>query len=111
MAAEAVIACRNENPAISLIIAVPCRDQADRWREADRIRYENIKQMADDVIYLSNHYTPDCMHRRNRYMVDHSAVCICYLTRQSGGTAYTVDYVRKSGLRIFNIGIKRHNQT
>ena len=43
------------------------------------------------------------MHRRNRHLVDHSGTCICYLTRSTGGTAYTVDYARKKGLRIINV--------
>lgn len=36
-------------------------------------------------------------------MVDHSGVCVCYLTRDSGGTAYTINYAKKQGLNVFNI--------
>ena len=43
------------------------------------------------------------MHRRNRYLVDHGCVCVCYLTGDSGGTAYTVRYAEKQGLEIINI--------
>ena len=52
---------------------------------------------------MSEAYTQGCMHRRNRHLVDHSSVCICYLTGSSGGTAYTVNYARKQGLEIINI--------
>lgn len=44
-----------------------------------------------------------CMHRRNRHLVDNSGVCVCYLTRNSGGTAYTVNYAKKQGVNVFNI--------
>ena len=44
------------------------------------------------------------MHKRNRHLVDNSSLCIAYLTKESGGTAYTVNYARQSGLTIINIG-------
>lgn len=46
------------------------------------------------------------MHRRNRHLVDNSGVCVCYLTRNSGGTAYTVNYAKKQGVNVFNIAEK-----
>lgn len=103
LAAEAVIEYRKERPIIRLVIVMPCRDQAARWNMADKLRYERIKNAANEVICLSEQYHRDCMFERNRYLVDHSRVCICYLTKQTGGTAYTVKYARENGLRIFNI--------
>ena len=43
------------------------------------------------------------MHKRNRHLVDNSSVCVCYLNRESGGTAYTVRYAKEKGLEIVNI--------
>ena len=43
------------------------------------------------------------MHKRNRYMVDSSGICICYWIRDKGGTAYTVRYAEKKSLKIINI--------
>lgn len=43
------------------------------------------------------------MFKRNRHLVDNSSVCICYQTKETGGTAYTVEYARKHGLRIINL--------
>ena len=31
------------------------------------------------------------------------SVCVCYLNRESGGTAYTVRYAGKKGLEIINL--------
>ena len=103
LAAEAVIEQRWERRDVRLVIVVPCRDQAARWCAADRVRYERINRDADEVICLAEHYFSGCMHQRNRYMVDHSRACICYLTERTGGTAYTVNYARERGLRIFNL--------
>ena len=67
--------------------------------------YQEIMKQADKVVYTSQDYSPGCMFKRNRHLVDHSSACICYLAKRSGGTAYTVDYARKCGLKIFNIVI------
>ena len=67
--------------------------------------YERIKALADKVVYTSQEYTKGCMHKRNRHLVDHSSVCICYLTKKDSGTAYTVDYSEKQGLEIINLAL------
>ena len=43
------------------------------------------------------------MFKRNRHLVDNSSVCVCYLTKDSGGTAYTVRYAKEKGLEIVNL--------
>ena len=40
-------------------------------------------------------------------LVDRSSVCVAYLKRQNGGTAYTADYAKKQGLEIINIAEDR----
>ena len=103
LAAEAVIERRKECRDIRLVIIAPCKDQDKKWGIKDKIRYHRIKQAADEVICLSDHYYRGCMHQRNRYLVDHSTACICYLTEDTGGTAYTVGYAQSKGLKIFNL--------
>ena len=98
LVAQAVLKARRFHPQVKLILALPCRDQAEQWREADRLLYESIKRRADEVVYLSECYTRGCMFERNRYMIDHSDVCICYCTSGQGGTAYTVNYARQKGV-------------
>ena len=88
---------------IKLILVLPCRDQADRWKAEDQEEYEKIKRAADKVVYSSDHYYRGCMHKRNRHLVDCSSLCICYLTNLTGGTAYTVDYARKMGCIVENL--------
>lgn len=107
MAAQAVLSLKEDLPYIKLILVLPCKDQASRWKDTDRKVYEEIKCQADKVVYMSECYTPDCMFRRNRHLVDCSSTCICYLTQECGGTAYTVEYARKHGLRVINL-VNRH---
>lgn len=104
MAAQVVLKLRKEYPQIKLILVLPCLTQTRGWMDSDIKTYEGIKAAADKVIYTSQEYTQGCMHKRNRHLVDNSSVCVAYLTRETGGTAYTVDYARKQGLNVINLG-------
>ena len=108
LAAQIVLDMKKEFPQLRLILVLPCENQTRGWRSEDISVYEDIMNRSDKVVYVSWEYTPDCMHRRNRHLVDHSGTCICYLTRSAGGTAYTVDYVRRKGLRIINLAEECH---
>ena len=107
LAARAVLECRNIHRDLQLILVIPCPDQARFWKKSDIETYENIKVLADEVICLSERYYEGCMHSRNRYLIDHSSACICYLTQISGGTAYTVRYAKSKGLQVFNLAQKK----
>lgn len=104
MAAQAVLRAREHNPQIKLILVLPCKDQTRGWREKDIETYESIKKTANKVTHISVEYTRDCMFKRNRHLVDNSGVCVAYLTEATGGTAYTVDYAKKQGVRVINLG-------
>lgn len=103
MAARCIIEQKAYVPNIKLILVLPCYSQAERWSAKDQQIYESIKSQADKIVYTSQEYTPDCMFRRNRHLVAFSGICVCYKTRASGGTAYTVDYAKRQGLEIINL--------
>ena len=105
LAAECVCELKREHPEIKLILALPCRDQTAKWSSIEDLAfYKKMLGMADEVVYTGVFYTKGCMHERNRYMVDHSSVCIAYKTSEKGGTAYTVKYANKAGLEVVNLG-------
>ena len=103
MAAQTILKLRGQYPEIKLILVLPCESQADRWSKEDKAVYEEIKLKADKIKYTSIEYTRGCMHKRNRHLVDNSSVCISYMTKNTGGTAYTVDYARKNHVRVINL--------
>ncbi len=103
LAAQTVLKLKGRYPHIKLILVLPCLTQTRGWRPKDVAEYECIKAQADKIVYTSQQYAPGCMHKRNRHLVDHSSVCVCYLTKKDGGTAYTVDYAEKQGLEIINL--------
>lgn len=106
LVAQTVLDLKCLYPSIKLILVIPCRDQASRWTTDDKIEYERIKDKADKIVYTSEHYYRGCMHKRNRHLVDCSSLCICYLTEDLGGTAYTVEYALSQGLKVINIAKK-----
>lgn len=103
MAADAVLRLRREFPDIKLILVLPCKTQADCWSARDREIYEKQKAAADKVVYVAEQYYNGCMLVRNRRLVDNSSVCVAYQTHASGGTAYTVQYAKQSGVPVISI--------
>ena len=103
LAARAVLSLRGQYPLVRLILVLPCPDWDEPWPEEDRRRYARLCEQADKVMAVSDRYEPGCMQRRNRYLVDHSATCVCFCETDTGGTAYTVAYAQKQGLRIIRL--------
>ena len=103
LAAQTVLHLKQRYPCIKLILVLPCKDQAARWRASDVKEYERIKSHADKIVYTADRYYNGCMQKRNRHLVDGSSLCVCYLAKQEGGTAYTVQYAREKGLQVVNI--------
>ena len=103
LAAKTVLSLKTQYPHIKLILVLPCRDQADRWNVYDKKVYNDILERADKLVYTAEQYASGCMHRRNRHLVEHSDVCVCYCTKNYGGTAYTVNYAIQRGLRVINL--------
>lgn len=103
MAAQIVLKLKEQYPQIKLILVLPCKTQTRGWDEHDIEVYEDIKAQCDRFVYISDAYTSGCMFKRNRHLVDNSNICISYLTENKGGTAYTVKYAKKAGVRVINL--------
>lgn len=103
---EAVLALRDERPGITLEAAVPCEEQAEKWPERDRARYERLLGECDFETMVQHHYDRGCMLRRNRYMVDRSALLIAAIGAAAGGSMYTAAYAIKHGVEVIPIDIE-----
>lgn len=104
MAAIAVLRMREKAEGTRLVLILPCFDQTARWRASDVRLYERIRSAADEVVYSSAEYSRENMLLRNRALVDGSGVCVAYMDHYGGGTAYTVKYARRVGVRVINLG-------
>jgi len=101
--ASMIITKKQQGADIRLIFALPCRNQDEKWTDRQKQLYRSLLNEADEVHYVSEEYTPDCMKERNYYMVDNSAHCICVLLNPISGTGQAVRYAEKQGLQIINV--------
>jgi len=90
--AEEILSLKEQREGVTLEAAIPCPSQADNWSAADRTRYLEILARCDYETLVQDHYSPGCMQRRNRYMVDHSSLVIAVYNGQNGGTRRTLEY-------------------
>lgn len=103
LAAKMVLELRQVFPQIRLRLILPCKNQYVDWTKPQKKEFLEILESADSVEYVSEEYTKACMHIRNRKLVDESSLCICYLSSLKGGTAYTVNYAKKSNVEVVNL--------
>ncbi len=108
IAAEMVISLREVYPWIRLTVVLPCADQARRWNDADRSRWENIITNSDHVETLARSYDRSCMFRRNRYLVDHAdLVLACYDGDPHSGTGMTVNYAHNKDVKVRRLRLEK----
>lgn len=104
-AAEIVLEKKKKDSTITLEAAVPHKGQASSWSSEHRARYAEILKKCDAITYVSENYSPYCMMKRNRYMVDKSDLVIAVTDDFTGGSGKTVLYARseKVATRIISI--------
>ena len=83
--------------------AIPCPTQADGWPRTQQERYRRLVAACDYETLVQSSYSPGCMQRRNRYMVDHAALLLAVHNGQPGGTRRTMEYAMRRGLQIVDI--------
>ena len=103
LAALCVLEQKKLYPHIKLDLILPCRNQDEGWTESNRHAYRFVLESADSVTYVRDQYTDGCMLERDRRLVEGSDVCIAFLTKSKGGTAYTAAYALKNGLEFVNL--------
>jgi len=101
-AARTVLSLRDEL-GLELWCAVPYAGQEEHWPAEWRALYQEVLLSARRVYCLHTHYTPQCFHDRNRFMVENAQRLICYFNGSPGGTAYTLRLARAHGLEIENL--------
>ena len=76
-----------ELPQLRLVLVLPCLGQEAYWKPEDAALYQDLLRQADEAIYTADTYSRWCMFQRDRYLVDHSAYCLCYWNRAQGSGA------------------------
>lgn len=102
VAAIIILGKKEVEQTIRLIFALPCRDFDAPWNAEQKSFFHSLLAAADEIIYISEEYSNDCLKKRNHYMVDRSAYCICAYLYPTGGTVQTVKYARQKGIKVIN---------
>ena len=100
---ETILRLREECPDVTLEAAIPYEGQSKQWTPQQRKRYDRLAADCDYVTVVQHDYTPECMMRRNRYMVDASAMLIAAYNGTPGGTQATLLYAMRQGLQIVEL--------
>lgn len=105
MAALNVLLMRKKYGFVRLELYLPCRDQDKMWNDSDKRIYDFVLKNADSITYVSESYSPYCMFKRNRALVDGSELCLafCKSSSSSGGSVYTVNYAKEKGVKCENL--------
>lgn len=105
LSSKAVIDLRSEYGDIHLHLLLPCPadEQVKGWHKAQIGEYMKILDEADSVTVLSEHYTEDCMKRRNERLVELADCCVCYCNNPRSGTGQTVRMAENKGIKVINL--------
>lgn len=105
LAEQAVIRSMKNGSDASLILALPCPNQTEKWKNTALLReYRYIKGYAAAIEYISDTHTDDCMKKRNQYMVDISSFCVAYYNGAiASGSGQTYRMACRAGLEVLNI--------
>ena len=94
--AQIVLDLRKTNSALKLHAILPCEGHERKWTASAQEHYCSILAQANEVIYVGQEYSRNCMLKRNRYLVDHSSILLAvYNGAYRSGTGMTVRYAQR----------------
>lgn len=109
-AAEIIIDLKEDYPGITLEAVLPCSSQTRGWNVKYKERYDRLLKLCDKVTCLQNAYSPNCMMKRNRYMVDVSDFVIAVWNGEPSGTANTIKYAVKCRKQVICIDANNYER-
>ena len=93
-------------PRIKVILVYPFEGFTSRWSGEQRAEYARLLPQYDKAVCVAQRASREAYLARDRHLINGSAYCIAYCTRDSGGTAYTLRYAQQEGLKIYNVALK-----
>lgn len=99
-AGEMVMELKARGMPLKLIAAAPYREHGKSFRGRDKFTLGNIFLQADEIVYVSEIYSRDCMRLRNEYMVNRSDKLIAVVSDYRSGTGQTIRYAEKKRIEV-----------
>lgn len=102
-AASVVLELQERGLEIELWAALAFPGMEQYWEPEWQRLYRRALRAARHTFSCFDQYQPGCYTVRDRLLVDRSSRIICYYDGISGGTEYTVNYAKRSGLDVYNL--------
>ena len=102
---ETIIALRCLARGVTIEAVIPHEGQQNSWPADQQERYERLLEMCDKRTVLAPAYSPGCMQRRNRRMVDNASLLISVYDGLGGGTGYTVGYALQQKVEVLHLDV------
>lgn len=107
LAEQTVAELKKSYPQVQLKLVLPCpaEQQTRKWSAENKAEYYRLLSLADSIEICCEHYTADCMKKRNQRLVDLADICVCYFNPNNdrSGTGQTVRIANQKGLSIINV--------
>ena len=103
LVAEKLLALRESHTQIRIILVQPFLGYQRRWTPVQQSRAAAVESSVDRVVVCCQRPSREAFFARDRHLVDGSSCCIAWCTRATGGTAYTLRYAQRQGLRVWNV--------
>lgn len=81
-------------PYLKIVAVKPFESHGNKFSLEDKRLYNQIINIADDVVCLHQNSTKWAYFERNRYMVDHSNKLLAFISDYKSGTGYTINYAK-----------------
>lgn len=106
LAGETVLKIRQYRPEIVCVTVAPFRIdffENANWTPEWKRRALGVYLQSNLSFSLSENYRKGIYYERDRFLVDHSSLLICYYAGTGGGTKYTLDYAQQNSVLIQNV--------
>ncbi|MBD5160996.1 MAG: DUF1273 domain-containing protein [Oscillibacter sp.] len=101
---QIVLDLKKKNPALKLHCILSCKGQESKWTASAQEHYHSILAQANEVVYVGQEFSRDCMLERNRWLVNRASILLAvYDGTYRSGTGMTVRYAQKLGREIIII--------
>lgn len=92
-------------PHIKVILIYPFEGYQSKWTQEQKDMYAQIWDKFDKRVCVSEVGNNEAFLARNRHMVNHSSVLVCYYDqhRSRSGTGQCVRYAKHQALEVHNV--------
>ena len=101
--AREIIHFRISHPDVVFSVYVPFIGQESGWSSSQRDAYNYIISNANEVKYISENYSNDCMKKRNKAMAEDCDMMIAYVYKPRSGSSQTLRMAEEMGREIRNL--------